>query len=98
MWFSRRRDDVSAASPLSAKWTCHLQLLLLRLLVLLLLLCFVLRIVSQHFLMDRIVLAFVTDNFHFKKRVDLYMEPPGYMSLRASLSCSSSVSVSSHSS
>ena len=76
MWFSRRRDDVSAASPLSAKWTCHLQLLLLRLLVLLLLLCFVLRIVSQHFLMDRIVLAFVTDNFHLKKQLELYMEPP----------------------
>ena len=94
---SRRRDDVSAASPLPPKWTRQHQLLL-RHLVLLLLLCFVLRIVSQHFLMDRIVLAFVTDNFHFKKRVDLYMEPPGYMSLRASLSCSSSVSVSSHSS
>ena len=73
---SRRRDDVSAASPLSPKWTRHHQLLL-RLLVLLLLLCFVLKIVSQHFLMvnDSWTGCFgiVTNNFHFKKRVDLYV-------------------------
>ena len=73
---SRRRDDVLAASPLSPKWTRHHQLLL-RLLVLLLLLCFVLKIVSQHFLMvnDSWTGCFgiVTNNFHFKKRVDLYV-------------------------
>ena len=67
---SRRRGDVSP------KWTRHHQLLL-RLLVLLLLLCFVLKIVSQHFLMvnDSWTGCFgiVTNNFHFKKRVDLYV-------------------------
>jgi hypothetical protein len=48
--------------------------LLLRPLLLLLLLCFVLKIASQHYLMDRTgCFGIVTDNFHFKKHLENFL-------------------------